>query len=417
MSPGTMSFVIINADQWRGDYLGYSGHPLIRTPHVDRIAAEGTSFENCFCRHTVCSPSRCSFVTGWYPHVAGHRNLTHLLQEHEPNLFGIMRDAGYEVAWFGKNDMLSRDAFPRSSEIPFNSVNLATIVCSMSLLEERYYSMYSADDVPPLRPAKNCKPEFYRRIRETRGLDRLDETALRRINAVYLGSITVVDALIGRVLSALERLGLEENTTVIIHSDHGEWAGDYGLTVKWSSALDDSLTNVPLIIRTPGGAEGHVVREPVELFDQMATILDLAGVRTSDVTPFARDGALIEPERETVASLLRRAGYRTACFGKWHLGWDWATRNGDRPSDVLQFGLNEHAKRASYGLTHIGFTKPIAGGPVDRGFDCYFGVDVPNFPPYAWFVDNYLQKQPTEENPSTCMETTVLRVQTGVMRK
>jgi len=75
---------------------------------------------------------------------------------------------------------------------------------------------------------------------------------------------------------------------------------------------------------------------------------------------------LIEPDRFTLPALLRRQGYHTACIGKWHLGWDWPRAGKDADPD---------------------FTKPIPGGPTARGFDYYFGTDVPNYPPYC-FIEN-----------------------------
>jgi arylsulfatase A len=113
------------------------------------------------------------------------------------------------------------------------------------------------------------------------------------------------------------------------------------------------------------------------------------------------DAPLIEPGRPTVASFLRDQGYRTACLGKWHLGWDWPTLDGRHPNETLTFGQNDREvreKRNQFG-DQIDYSKPISGGPVDRGFDSYFGVDVPNFPPYAWFEDDHLTGVPTEEKP------------------
>jgi arylsulfatase A len=111
------------------------------------------------------------------------------------------------------------------------------------------------------------------------------------------------------------------------------------------------------------------------------------------------DGSLIEPDRLTVAGMLKAEGYRTACFGKWHLGWDWTTKDGSHPNDTLSFGVREKDERYAFGLENIDYTAPIKGGPVDRGFDAYFGVDVPNFAPYTWFRDDRLTEQPTEEKP------------------
>ena len=101
--------VIFNPDQWRGDALGHLGHPAVQTPNLDQLAAtDGVSFRWAFAQATVCTPSRCSFMTGWYPHVRGHRTMHHMInpQLGETNLLAVLREAGYFVWWGGKNDLV-----------------------------------------------------------------------------------------------------------------------------------------------------------------------------------------------------------------------------------------------------------------------------------------------------------------------
>ncbi|MGH7144962.1 MAG: sulfatase-like hydrolase/transferase [Planctomycetota bacterium] len=99
--------VLFNPDQWRGDAVGHMGDPAAQTPVLDRFAAtEAVSFRNAFCQNPVCTPSRCSFMTGWYPHVRGHRTMFHMLHEDEPNLLRRLKEAGYCVWWGGKNDLV-----------------------------------------------------------------------------------------------------------------------------------------------------------------------------------------------------------------------------------------------------------------------------------------------------------------------
>jgi len=100
--------IVFNPDQWRGDVLGHVGNPAAVTPNLDRfVQEEGVSFSAAFCQNTVCTPSRCSFMSGWYPHVRGHRTMYHMLHPElgEPNLLKILKDNGYFVWWGGKNDL------------------------------------------------------------------------------------------------------------------------------------------------------------------------------------------------------------------------------------------------------------------------------------------------------------------------
>lgn len=92
------------------------------------------------------------------------------------------------------------------------------------------------------------------------------------------------------------------------------------------------------------------------------------------IKPF--DEPLIASNRLTVAGMLKQQGYHTACIGKWHLGWSWP-RNGEE----------------------VVFDQPIAGGPTTRGFDYYFGTDVPNYPPYTFIENDRVAVPPTETIP------------------
>ncbi|MFE2373650.1 sulfatase-like hydrolase/transferase [Streptomyces sp. NPDC059398] len=95
------NFVFFIPDQLRADAVGAFGNPHVRTPHLDALAARGTRFDNAYVQHPVCSPSRASFLTGWYPHTAGHRTLTHLIRPDEPNLLRTLKESGYHVVWPG----------------------------------------------------------------------------------------------------------------------------------------------------------------------------------------------------------------------------------------------------------------------------------------------------------------------------
>lgn len=113
--------VLFNPDQWRGDALGHMGNRAAVTPNLDRlVAGEAVSFRNAFCQNPVCTPSRCSFMSGWYPHVRGHRTMYHMMQPDEPVLLKTLKDAGYFVWWGGKNDLVpAKNGFDAYCDIKY----------------------------------------------------------------------------------------------------------------------------------------------------------------------------------------------------------------------------------------------------------------------------------------------------------
>lgn len=97
------------ADQMRADALHHLGNEASHTPNLDQFAQEGVSFRNAFCQNPVCVPSRCSFLSGLYPHTLGHRTMHFLQNEDEPNILRTMKQNGYEVIWCGRNDVIPAD--------------------------------------------------------------------------------------------------------------------------------------------------------------------------------------------------------------------------------------------------------------------------------------------------------------------
>jgi arylsulfatase A len=104
------------------------------------------------------------------------------------------------------------------------------------------------------------------------------------------------------------------------------------------------------------------------------------------------DEPVLDEAEHTLPEVLKAHGYRTACIGKWHLGWNW--------SDIRKSELRAIAKQANgdpvFQPEEFDWDKPISGGPLSHGFDYYFGDDVPNFPPYAWFENDRLITVPSE---------------------
>lgn len=102
------NIIIFNPDEMRLDSMGHMGNPAAYTPNLDQFASsEAVSFSNAYCQNPVCVPSRCSFTTGLYPHVNGHRTMTYLMHEHETSLFKELKEAGYYVWMNSRNDLVA----------------------------------------------------------------------------------------------------------------------------------------------------------------------------------------------------------------------------------------------------------------------------------------------------------------------
>ena len=338
-----MNLILCMADELRAESTGCYGHPLVKTPNMDRLAAQGTRFEQCHVQNTVCEPSRCSFLTGWPVHVRGHRSLYYGLHPDEPNLFRYLKEAGYDVYWFGKNDLLSPDSFAQSvthaganpgpsmmtrnlykiddpryyaflyekGADPRNTSDYAGVQSAAAILAREssrpfciflpliyphppysapgpFQDRYAPPTLPPLRPADTARlPRFHKALRGKMRLDQLNDDHFRQVQAVYLGMVSYADWVLGELMEVVEKTNHAADTALFYFSDHGDYAGDYGLVEKWPNAMPDVLTRIPLIARVPGCPQGHVVNELVELYDVMATCLELAGIEARH-THFAR---------------------------------------------------------------------------------------------------------------------------------
>ncbi len=149
-------------------------------------------------------------------------------------------------------------------------------------VEEPYFSMYNRSKVQsPIPPKLDDKPEFMRLMHKRAGLNKLKEADFREIIATYYGMITRLDAQFGQIISKLKKIGQYDNTAIFFFSDHGDYAGNYGLTEKWPNAFQDCLVNIPLIFKIPGIMPKHYIFEHlIESIDIFPTIMEIAQVNT-----------------------------------------------------------------------------------------------------------------------------------------
>ena len=106
------NFLLFITDQQRADFLGCYGHPVLRTPHIDSIAARGTAFDKFYVASPVCMPNRASLMTGRMPSVHGVRSNGIPLTMNAVTFVDLLRDAGYRTALIGKSHLQNFTPWP-----------------------------------------------------------------------------------------------------------------------------------------------------------------------------------------------------------------------------------------------------------------------------------------------------------------
>jgi arylsulfatase A-like enzyme len=346
------NFVFMIADDQRYDALscvqkeqGNAGRfPWFRTPNMDRIAAEGVRFTNAFVVNALCSPSRACFLTGKYSHANGIWNNTTPFAETSVTHASLLRAAGYSTGYVGKWHMGTQaarpgfdwSASPTGQSKYFDPTflingkptpqkgwqdDLAGDFAVQFLERERDkakpFVLCVGFKAPhgPFEPPARLKNAFEgEKARKTPNFQvrpgfnpdkfkqpNVADGDLVNVNLNYFRCIAGVDENVGKILNALDRLKLADNTVVIYTSDNGFYLGEHGLGDK-RSAYDESL-RIPFLVRDPRGGKGATRADMVLNIDLAPTLLDLANVPV----PQAMQGKSFRPQlsREAPAKPLR----------------------------------------------------------------------------------------------------------------
>lgn len=330
------NFVIIFADDLGYGDLGCYGADTIRTPHLDRLAAEGARFTS-FYAQPVCGPSRAALMTGCYPlRVAKRKNQVEphpRLHEKEITIAEILKTRGYATAAYGKWDLAGHSqtnyepdllpphqgfdeyfGTPSSNDSTVNLVRGTTIVergADMANLTERY----TDEAIAFIRRSKD-RP-FFVYLAHSMPHTKIAATPAfvgKSAAGLYGDVVEELDANVGRLWAALRAEGLDANTYLIFTSDNGPWFLDRHLTAPDDARLrnaDGQLRypfnqrdergahygsagplrgakascweggfRVPFIIRAPGRVPaGTTCHELASTLDVLPTLAKLAGAR------------------------------------------------------------------------------------------------------------------------------------------
>jgi N-sulfoglucosamine sulfohydrolase len=268
-----------------GRHLGCYGHSTVDSPNLDALAESGVKFDNAFATAPQCSPSRAALHTGRYPHATGVLGLAHApfdwhLPSHERHIAQILKDSGYATALAGMQHLVARD---RAEALGYE--HLLPVAPALETAESAVQLLRAlgASDRPfyleagfeePHRPYDfgGTQPDDHLGVKIPLYLPDCPEA--RQDFAAFQGAIRAMDAGVGRLLSGLKDLRLEENTWVIFTTDHG------AAMPRAKSTLYDSGIETALLMRWPDGDlnGGGTYSELISNVDIVPTMLDGLGL-------------------------------------------------------------------------------------------------------------------------------------------
>jgi arylsulfatase A-like enzyme len=305
--------LLVSLDTTRAGALSAYGHPKPTSPQIDRLAREGTLFARAYATDFWTLPSHASMLTGLYPSEHGASSETNRLPDNVATLAEQLSRAGYRTGGFVSNAWLSAErGFARGFERYEEAWRLIASGSGGYALDRRVVSgatewmtsaqddrpffafinlnsahlPYSPDPLVLLDFAPGPRPiERVARLRQTKGVWRYiggaesyDALDFEILNELYQAEIAMVDALVGRLIEALEQQGVLDDTLVIVTSDHGENVGDHEMIDHVLSMYETTL-HIPLIFRHPKHFEaGRTEQALVSLVDIVPTVLDVAGL-------------------------------------------------------------------------------------------------------------------------------------------
>lgn len=324
--------LVILTDDQRWDQLSCEGHPFLKTPNMDRIAAEGARFANMFVTTSLCSPSRASFLSGLYAHSHGVVNNFTDFPVDLPSYPRRLQAAGYETAYIGKWHMgeqsderrpgfdywvthkgqgeyydttfnvngerkvvkgyythrvtdMAIDWLKRERDKPFLLILGHKAPHTPFTAEKKYLHIYDEEKIPypSTAFALEGKPKWIeQRLSTWHGIygplfgfrkdfpDTSPEGVEQFAEFVraYTATIVSVDDSVGRIYEALREMGQLGNTLLIFIGDNGFFLGEHGMTDK--RTMHEPSIRVPLLVRYP-----KLIR-PGTVVDQMVLNIDLA---------------------------------------------------------------------------------------------------------------------------------------------
>jgi N-acetylglucosamine-6-sulfatase len=323
------NLVFILSDDHRHDAMGFTGHPWLKTPGLDRIARQGVHVQNAFVTTALCSPSRASILTGMYGHAHGVLDNVSPLPSHLITFPQLLQKQGYQTALIGKwhmggdsdeprpgfsrwvsfrgqgdyynptfnidgkrqksegyvTDLITNEAtrfIDENRERPFMLYVGHKATHADFIPAERHKNLYSTEPIPYPRSYNHYegKPEWVKRQRNSwHGVDGMYN---KRVNFEqfyrdYCRTLAGLDESVGQIFDHLKTRNLLDDTLFIYMGDNGSQFGEHGLIDK--RVMYEKSIRVPMMAHCPALFEGGRKVDGMALgMDICPTMLDAAGI-------------------------------------------------------------------------------------------------------------------------------------------
>jgi len=323
--------LLVFADQWRAQAMGYAGDPVVQTPNLDRLARESLRLTHAVAGCSVCSPARASLLTGQYPLTHGVFVNDVPLRHRAVSLADAFNRAGYDTAYIGKWHLyggywykpVPAGAFRYGFDDLFLSNN-----CDLNYQPNHAYfydqntgqrkkfneweqdgqtrqALEFLDRVkedepwslfvswhPPHNHKTRAPKDYYGYSAPQKALDLYDYDQVRvregttpteqnrRMMHGYMALVSSIDECFGKIMKKLKERGLDKNTIVVYTADHGDMLKIEDGNVFVKSRAESAASQVPFMIRFPDGRlAGNRNALPFGTLDIMPTLLSMTGIQ------------------------------------------------------------------------------------------------------------------------------------------
>ncbi len=330
-----MNILMIMSDEHSYQTMGCSGHPIVKTPALDRLASEGVNFTNCYTPCPLCVPARASAFTGYFVNQLGTWDNATPYDGRVKGLFEQVTEEGYPFTGVGKFHFHPKGTFPglqdhglgeydtrpdlsglfRQCDIPrptgkkrfeqikpreSESIDDKALNFVLDWLDKKernsppwvlyvgfnqphfpfyyqqkywdYYDQLVVNISQVAQPPFDELNEPLKMLRRHFNGDQVDPETIRKAHVGYYSLIGELDQHVGQILDILDKRGLAEDTLVIYTSDHGEQLGHHGLW--WKCCMYEESAHIPFLVKGPGLPAGKQINNPISLTDLFPTVCD-----------------------------------------------------------------------------------------------------------------------------------------------